>query len=70
MSDIWAIVIGAVVGVLLAPVCALLIVAWLRSRQAKSECVPWSVIFARPALPELPARSSPLALPCITESRQ
>lgn len=63
MSDIWAIIIGAVFGVLNAPVLALLIIALLRARHRMG--VPWSVVLARPGggpeLHELSAQS-PLTL--------
>jgi hypothetical protein len=76
MSDIEAIVIGAAVGILVAPVCALLIIALLREWNLGyrgGDFVPWSVILARPEeLPELPELSvqSPLALPGAKDGRQ
>ena len=69
MSDVWAILLGTIIGILAAPACALLLVAWLRARQARDTYVPWSVILAAPPpLPELPAPVAPLALPDSTES--
>ena len=52
MNDIYACVIGALIGILIGIPVA---VVWLRGRLTRDEYVPWSVILARPAPPELPA---------------
>jgi hypothetical protein len=67
VNDLWAIVIGASAGILVAPVIALLIVASLRAGQSRTEYVPWSVILVQRELPELPAPASQLALPAARE---
>jgi hypothetical protein len=67
VNDLLAIVIGATVGVLVAPVIALLVVASLRAGQSKTEYVPWSVILVQRELPELHAPASQLALPAARE---
>lgn len=64
MSNIWAIVIGVAFGILVAPMCALLIIAWLRGRDGNDNFFPWpDDIRVRPMLPELSEQPATLALP-------